>query len=70
MKKKTTTVRMPEDLGDTVEAVARAQGVSVNSFIVTALETEIERVRQSDDFMGRLHGIIEKDREILERLAK
>jgi hypothetical protein len=66
---KQTTVRLPEELADEAEAVARVQGTSVNALIVDALKTEIERVRKDKDFTARAERLIERDREILDRLA-
>ena len=48
-----TTVRLPEDLADHAEAVARVQGTSVNALIVESLAGEIERVRADKDFTER-----------------
>ena len=70
MPRKATTVRLPEDLADTAEVVARARGVSVNQVILDALQTEVDRVRQDKDFMGLLHTLVERDKEILDRLAE
>ena len=67
---KQTTVRLPEDLADNAEAVARVKGTSVNALIIDALETEIERVRQDEDFTSRAKRLLERDRELLERLAQ
>ena len=68
--KKTTTIRLPEELATTVEVVARGRGVSVNALVVDALTAEIERVRHDDAFMASLREIAERDREILDRLAQ
>lgn len=70
MTRRATTVRIPAELADTAEVVARARGVSVNQVILDALEAEIQRARQDDDFMSLLHGLVERDREILDRLAE
>ena len=67
---KQTTVRLPEDLADDAEAVARVKGTSVNALIVDALKAEIERVRQDEDFTSRAKRLLERDRELLERLAQ
>lgn len=66
---KQTTVRLPDELADQVEAVARAQGTSVNQFIIDALHIEIDRVRKDEDFQARVKRLVERDREILDRLA-
>ncbi len=67
---KQTTVRLPEDLADDAEAVARVQGTSVNALIVDALKAEIGRVRQDEDFTSRAKRLLDRDRELLERLAQ
>ena len=67
---KQTTIRLPEDLADDAEAVARVKGTSVNSLIIYALKAEIERIRQDDDFTSRAKRLLERDRELLERLAQ
>ncbi len=67
---KQTTVRLPDDLADDAEAVARVRGTSVNQLIVDALASEIERVRADHDFTARAKKLLERDREILDRLAQ
>ena len=67
---KQTTVRLPDDLADDAEAVARVRGDSVNQLIIDSLAAEIERVRADDDFTTRAKRLLERDREILDRLAK
>ena len=70
MTRKTTTVRLPEELADQVDVVARGRGVSVNTVVVDALAAEVERVRADDAFMDHLRRITERDKEILDRLAE
>ena len=70
MTKKTTTIRMSEEMANTVEVVARGRGMSVNSFVIDALNNEVERVRHDSDFMARLKEITLRDKEILDRLAE
>ena len=70
MTRKATTVRLPEDLAETAEIVARARGVSVNQVILDAIQAEVDRVRQDEEFMGLLHTLVERDKEILDRLAE
>lgn len=67
---KQTTVRLPEELAAEAEAVARVKRTSVNALIVDALRTEIERVRQDENFTSRARQLLERDRELLERLAR
>ncbi len=65
-----TTVRLPEDLADEAEAVARVQGTSLNQLIVDSLTDAIDRVRADNDFTTRAKRLLERDREILDRLAR
>jgi predicted transcriptional regulator len=67
---KQTTVRLPDDLADDAEAVARVRGDSVNQLIIEALAAEIERVRSDEDFTARAKKLLERDREIIDRLAR
>lgn len=67
---KQTTVRLPEELAGQAEAVARVQGKSVNALIVDSLAAEVERVRADKDFTKRARQLIERDKELLDRLAK
>lgn len=66
---KQTTVRLPSELADEAEAVARVRGSSVNRLIVDSLRAELKRVRADEDFTERAKRLIERDRELLERLA-
>lgn len=65
-----TTVRLPEQLADEVEVVTRGRGLCVNAVVVDALSAKIERVRADTDFMAHLRAFAERDRKILDRLAR
>jgi hypothetical protein len=67
---KQTTVRLPEELADEAEAVARVNGTSVNALIIESLSTEIARVRSDADFTARADKLLERDKELLDRLAR
>jgi predicted transcriptional regulator len=67
---KQTTVRLPDELADEAEAVARVRGTSVNTLIIDSLRAEIERVRSDKDFTDRARKLLERDRELLDRLAR
>ncbi|MGH9073182.1 MAG: ribbon-helix-helix protein, CopG family [Acidimicrobiales bacterium] len=66
---RTTTVRLPSELADDVEAVARARGTSVNAVVKEALVAEVARAKADPEFMAALQQVIERDRNLLERLA-
>ena len=70
MSRRTTTVRIPEDLAEEADIVARGRGVSVNALMLDALQAEIDRVRSDTEFVETLHRLVTRDREILERLAE
>lgn len=67
---KQTTVRLPEDLAEDAEAVARVKGTRAKQLIVDSLSREIDRVRADKDFTQRAKRLLERDKELLERLAK
>ena len=67
---KQTTVRLPDGLADDAEAVARVRGESVNKLIIDSLAAEIDRVRADESFNARAKKLLERDQEILHRLAK
>lgn len=65
-----TTVRLPDDLMDDAQTVARVQGTSMNQLVVDSLRAEIDRVRADDDFTSRARRLLKRDRELLDRLAR
>lgn len=67
---KNLTVRLDDDLAADTEALARAEGQSLNETVKLALREAVERRRRDPKFKARLQRIIDEDRELLERLAK
>ncbi len=67
---KQTTVRLPEDLAEEAEAVARVNGISVNALIIESLSAEIARVRADTEFTTRVSKLLKRDKELLDRLAR
>jgi len=67
---KQTTVRLPDDLADKAEVIARTRGTSVNQLIIDSLIIEIDRVRSDTSFMSRAKELVERDKEIIDELAK
>ncbi len=67
---KALTLRLPVDQAEVLEAVAGVDEVSVNEAIRRAIAAHIEARRQDDEFRKRLRASIERNREILERLAR
>lgn len=67
---KQTTVRLPEELAEQAEAVAHVKGTSLNTLIVESLTAEIARVRKDTNFTTRARGLLKRDKELLDRLAR
>jgi uncharacterized protein (DUF1778 family) len=68
MKTRQTTLRLPEDLADKAEVVARVQGKSLNQFVIDSLTVEIDRVREDRDFMELLEEVVARNAAVLESL--
>jgi hypothetical protein len=54
----------------TRRAVARVQGISINALNIDSLASEIERVRADKDFTTRARKLLQRDKELLDRLAR
>ena len=70
MATKQTTVRLPAELAENAEAIARVQGTSLNGLILDSLASEVERVRNDADFTKRAKALLTRDAELLDRLAR
>ena len=70
MTSRQTTVRLPEQLANDAEAIARVQGTSVNALIIESLAAAVDRVRADRDFTTRAKKLLDRDRKIIERLAR
>jgi hypothetical protein len=68
--RKNMTLRLPAEQADELEAVARAEGISVSDAVREAIAEHIARKRKDKAFRERLRAVVERDREILERLAR
>ncbi len=64
------SIRLDDELAADTEALARAEGQSLNETVKTALREAVERRRKDPRFKARVRRIIEEDRALLERLAK
>lgn len=67
---KPTTIRLTEEQQAELAAVARADGTSIAEAVRTAIEEHIRARRKDKAFQQRLTRIVERDRELLDRLAK
>ncbi len=67
---KNLTVRLDDDLAADTEALARAEGQSLNETVKRALREAVERRQKDPAFRKRVRQTIDEDRELLERLTK
>ena len=67
---KQTTVRLPKEVAEAAEKIAEIKGTSLNQLIVQALEQQIEEVRKDKKFMQEVKKLVQRDKNILDRLAK
>lgn len=67
---KNMTLRLQMEQAAELEAVARADGISVSDAVRQAIVEHIDRRRHDKKFKARLRRLIEEDREVLERLAE
>lgn len=66
---KVTSLRIDEDLSAEMNAVARADEVPVSELVRAALYRYIAERKSDPQFQARLRELLEKDREVIERLA-
>ena len=64
------SLRLAEELGAELAAVARADEMPISEAIRKAIEHYIEFRRTDQEFKERLKRLLEEDREILERFTK
>ena len=64
------TLRLSAEQADQLDAVARAEGSSVAETVREAIAEHIERKLKDMAFRDRLRTVMEREREILERLAR
>jgi metal-responsive CopG/Arc/MetJ family transcriptional regulator len=69
MNTKVTSVRLPKELADELDAVARADRLPVSELVRAAVYRFIAERRAEPDFKERLKEVVEEDRKTLERLA-
>ena len=70
MTTRARTLRLTAEEAETLEAIAGVDEVSVNEEIRRAIAAYIEARRRDADFRKRLEASIDRNKEILERLAR
>jgi predicted transcriptional regulator len=66
---KVMTVRIEDDLDDEINAVARGDDVPASEVVRAALHHYIAARKSDPQFQTRLRKLLEKDTEVIERLA-
>jgi Arc/MetJ-type ribon-helix-helix transcriptional regulator len=69
MNTKITTLRLPKELADELDVVARIDRLPVSELVRAALYRFIAERRSEPDFKERLNQVAEEGRKTLERLA-
>jgi class 3 adenylate cyclase len=70
METRALTLRLPADQAAQIEAVARADGISVSEAVRAAIADRIEARRKDRAFQARIRQMMEEERAVLEQLAK
>lgn len=69
METRAITLRLPADQAAQIEAVARADGVSVSEAVRVAIQDRIEARRKDRAFRARIRRMMQEERAVLEQLA-
>ncbi len=67
---KSMTLRLADEQAAELEAIARTDDVPVSDAVREAIDAHIQRRRRDRGFQERLRVRMERDRELLERLAQ
>lgn len=70
MTTRARTLRLAVEEAEALEAMAGVDELSINEEIRRAIAAHIEARRRDRDFQRRLQASIERNKEILERLAR
>lgn len=67
---KALTVRLNSELAEELETIAEIEGFPVSEEIRKAIAAHIEAKKRDKDFQARLKKSMERNRAVLDRLAK
>ena len=65
-----TTIRLPVELAEAAEAVARVRGVSLNTLFIEAITAEVDRAKASKSFNERARELRRREKQLLKRPAR
>jgi hypothetical protein len=69
MKRRATSLRLPESLAVDIGVIARSEGIPISEFIREALENHVALRRSEPGFKERLKERMAEDQEVFKRLA-
>lgn len=69
-ERKAMTVRLGAEQAQDLEAIAAVEGTPISEEVRKAVDRHINEKKKDKDFQARLKKNIEKNRAILDRLAK
>lgn len=67
---KAMTIRFEDQQAEELEAVAKVDGMPISEAIREAIDKHIEDRRKDKAFQARLRASLDRNREILEKLAR
>jgi Arc/MetJ-type ribon-helix-helix transcriptional regulator len=70
METRALTLRLPAEQAAQIEAVARADRVSVSEAVRAAIQDRIEARRNDRAFQERIKRMMDEERAVLEQLSK
>lgn len=70
MTNKAMTLRVGQEQAEELEAVARVDGVPISEAIRDAITKHIEERRNDPEFQTRLQASLQRNQEILRKLAQ
>lgn len=69
-ERKAMTVRLDPEQAEDLEAIAAAEGTPVSEEVRKAISRHIAEKKKDKEFQARLKRIVERNKAILDRLAK
>jgi predicted DNA-binding protein len=67
---KAMTIRFDKEQSEQLEAIARVDGIPVSEAIRDAIAKHIEERRRDKEFQARLRASLQRNEEILRKLAQ
>lgn len=64
------TLRLESEKAAELEAISRADNVSISDAVRDAIDQHIEMRKNDKDFQDRLQKLVEEEKGVFERLAK